>query len=29
MKKIMGAVMRALSIRPKDSGYGWYHYRSM
>jgi hypothetical protein len=29
MKKIMRAVMAALSIRRKDRAYGWFHYRSM
>jgi hypothetical protein len=29
MKKIMGAVLRALSIRSKNPEYGWYWYRSL
>lgn len=29
VKKIMRAVMAALSIRRKDNVYGWWGYRSM
>jgi len=29
MKKIMNAMMRALSVRRKDTGYGWDWYRSL
>ena len=29
MKKIATAMMRALSIRRRDSGYGWFHYHQI
>lgn len=29
MKKIATALKRALAIRGRDGGYGWYHYHQI